>query len=156
MAQRNKKEETADCTPKDPRHVASEDHFLLPHASSEDRRTCSNSFVKLLGSPDKPVGEKALKTVIILCNSQICQVFTRGQALHLHSISLHPYNKRIVHTYRKGKSVSKREQNLSRTIQRTSSASWSGKWQPTPVFLSGKLEAPGGLQPKRLHRVGHD
>ena len=70
MAQRNKKEETADCTPKDPRHVASEDHFLLPHASSEDRRTCSNSFVKLLGSPDKPVGEKALKTVIILCNSQ--------------------------------------------------------------------------------------
>ena len=62
--------------PETPSHVASEDHFLLPHASNEDGRTCSNSFLDLLGSPDKLVGEMHWKTVIILCNSQICQEFT--------------------------------------------------------------------------------
>lgn len=43
--------------PETPRHVASEDHFLLPHASNKDGRTCSNSSLDLLGSPDKLVGE---------------------------------------------------------------------------------------------------
>ena len=58
LAQRNTKEETADCTSRDPRHVASEDHFLLPHASNEDGRICSTSFMELLGSPDKLVGKR--------------------------------------------------------------------------------------------------
>ena len=34
-----------------------------------------------------------------------------------------------------------------------------GKWQPTPVFLPGRIprtEEPGGLQSMWLHRVGHD
>ena len=34
---------------------------------------------------------------------------------------------------------------------------WSRKWQPTPVFLPGKLtEEPGGLQPLGLQRVGRE
>ena len=34
-----------------------------------------------------------------------------------------------------------------------------GKWQPTPVFLPGKIpwtEEPGGLLSTGLHRVGHN
>ena len=36
---------------------------------------------------------------------------------------------------------------------------WSKKWQPTPVFLPGKIpwsKETGGLQPMRSQRVGHD
>ena len=35
---------------------------------------------------------------------------------------------------------------------------WRREWQPTPVFLPGKLwaEEPGGLQSLELQRVGHD
>ena len=33
---------------------------------------------------------------------------------------------------------------------------WSRKWQPTPVFLPGKSEEPGGLQSIWLQRVRHD
>ena len=35
---------------------------------------------------------------------------------------------------------------------------WRRQWQPTPVFLPGKLwaEEPGGLQSMELQRVGHD
>ena len=36
---------------------------------------------------------------------------------------------------------------------------WKRKWQPTPIFLPGKIpwtEEPGGLQPIRLQRVRHD
>ena len=37
--------------------------------------------------------------------------------------------------------------------------SWRRKWQPTPVFLLGKIpwtEEPGGLQSMGSQRVGHD
>ena len=35
---------------------------------------------------------------------------------------------------------------------------WSSKWQPTPVFFSGKFyaEEPGGLQSLGSQRVGQD
>ena len=36
---------------------------------------------------------------------------------------------------------------------------WRWKWQPTPVFLPGKIpwkEEPGGLQSIGLQRVGHN
>ena len=36
---------------------------------------------------------------------------------------------------------------------------WRGKWQPTPVFLPGKIpwaEEPGRLQSMGLQRVRHD
>ena len=36
---------------------------------------------------------------------------------------------------------------------------WRRKWQPTPVFLLGKIpwtEEPGGLQSMDSKRVGHD
>ena len=33
---------------------------------------------------------------------------------------------------------------------------WSRAWQPTPVFLLGKSEKPGGLQSIGLQRVRHD
>ena len=37
--------------------------------------------------------------------------------------------------------------------------SWRRQWQPTPVYLPGKIwwaEEPGGLQPMGSKRVGHD
>ena len=36
---------------------------------------------------------------------------------------------------------------------------WGRKWQPTPVFLHGKIpwmQEPGGLQSMGLQRVGHN
>ena len=32
---------------------------------------------------------------------------------------------------------------------------WSRKWQPTPVFLPGKLHGPGKIQTMGSQRVGH-
>ena len=51
------------------------------------------------------------------------------------------------------------------TMQETGFNSWAGKiswrtkWQPTPVFLPGRIprtEKPGRLQSMGSQRVGHD
>ena len=41
----------------------------------------------------------------------------------------------------------------------TSTLLWRRKWQPTPVFLPGKMpwtEEPGGIRSRGSQRVGHD